>query len=143
MATSHRKKTVGKRTTTANSPLGDRKVKRRKRGATHPSFIDGASPSPAFERPDGKLKAGTRVNIPLGQQEPSQNQQPKRQRDKRPQLSNSMRTRLGPQEHRRPRSLAATAWEAHPDLMVTPMVQNVLPHRDPMVTPMVHNVHHT
>ncbi|KAL6313313.1 hypothetical protein AAG906_019423 [Vitis piasezkii] len=25
--------------------------------------------------------------------------------------------------------------------MVTPMVQNVLPHRDPMVTPMVQNVH--
>ena len=64
----------------------------------------------------------------------------KRQRDKRPQLSNSMRPRLGPQEPRRPRPSAVTAWEAYPDPMVTPMVQNVLPHRDPMVIPMVQNV---
>ena len=64
----------------------------------------------------------------------------KRQRDKRPQLSNSMRAKLGPQEPRRPRPPTATTWEAHPDPMVTPMVQNVLPHRDPMVTPMVQNV---
>ena len=64
----------------------------------------------------------------------------KRQRDNRPQLSNSMRARLGPQEPRRPRPPAATAWEAHPDPMVTPMAQNVLPHRDPMVTLMVQNV---
>ena len=64
----------------------------------------------------------------------------KRQRDKRPQLSNSMRARLGPQEPRRPRPPTATTWEAHPDPMVTPMVQNDLPHRDPMVTPMVQNV---
>ncbi|RVX18330.1 hypothetical protein CK203_006626 [Vitis vinifera] len=42
-----------------------------------------------------------------------------------------MRARLGPQEPRRPRPPAATTWEAHPDPMVTPMVQNVLPHRDP------------
>ena len=63
----------------------------------------------------------------------------KRQRDKRPQLSNSMHARLGPQEPRRPRPPAATAWEVHPDPMVTPMVQNVLLHRDPIVTPMVQN----
>ncbi|RVW85609.1 hypothetical protein CK203_037579 [Vitis vinifera] len=31
----------------------------------------------------------------------------------------------------------ATTWAAHPDPMVTPMVQNVLPHHDPMVQ----NVH--
>ncbi|RVW83239.1 hypothetical protein CK203_039625 [Vitis vinifera] len=59
----------------------------------------------------------------------------KRQRDKRPQLSNSIRARLGPQELRRPRSPVATTWGAHPD----PRVQNVFPHRDPMVT-MVQNV---
>ncbi|RVW51105.1 hypothetical protein CK203_078080 [Vitis vinifera] len=64
----------------------------------------------------------------------------KRQRDKRPQLSNSMHARLGPQEPRRPRPPAATTWEAHPDPIVTPMVQNVLPHHDPMVISMVQNV---
>ncbi|RVX15935.1 hypothetical protein CK203_005789 [Vitis vinifera] len=55
----------------------------------------------------------------------------KRQRDKRPQLSNSMRAKLGPQEPRRPRPPVATTWEAHPNPMVTLMVQNVLPHHDP------------
>ncbi|RVW60111.1 hypothetical protein CK203_086551 [Vitis vinifera] len=39
-----------------------------------------------------------------------------------------MRARLGPQEPRRPRPPAATAWEAHPDPMVTPMVQTVQLH---------------
>ena len=61
----------------------------------------------------------------------------KRQRDKKPHLSDSMRARLGPQEPRRPRPPVATTWGAHPDPMVTPMVQNILPHRDTMVTPMV------
>ncbi|RVW60306.1 hypothetical protein CK203_084062 [Vitis vinifera] len=65
----------------------------------------------------------------------------KRQRDRKSQLSNSMRARLGPQEPGRPRPPVATTWAAHPDPMVTPMVQNVLPHRDPMVTSMVRNVH--
>ena len=64
----------------------------------------------------------------------------KRQRDRKSQLSNSMRARLGPREPGKPRPPAATAWEAHPDPMVTPMVQNVLPNRDSMVTPMVQNV---
>ena len=53
----------------------------------------------------------------------------KRQRDKRPQLSNSMHARLGLQEPRRPRPLVAITWGVHPN----PRVQNVLPHRDPMV----------
>ncbi|RVW21296.1 hypothetical protein CK203_110081 [Vitis vinifera] len=35
----------------------------------------------------------------------------KRQRDKRPQLSNSMHARLGPQQPRRPRPPVATTWE--------------------------------
>ncbi|WJZ90445.1 hypothetical protein VitviT2T_009588 [Vitis vinifera] len=65
----------------------------------------------------------------------------KRQRDRKSQLSNSIRARLGPQEPGRPRSPAATTWAARPDHVVTPMVQNVLPHRDPMVTLMVRNVH--
>ena len=60
----------------------------------------------------------------------------KRQRDKRPQLSNSMHVRLGLQEPRRPRPPVAITWGVHPN----PRVQNVLPHRDPMVTPVVQNV---
>ena len=51
----------------------------------------------------------------------------KRQRDKKPQLSNSMRARLGPQEPGRPRPPVAATWGAHPDPMGTPMVQNVHP----------------
>ncbi|RVW56288.1 hypothetical protein CK203_111210 [Vitis vinifera] len=46
----------------------------------------------------------------------------KRQRDKKPQLSDSMRARLGPQEPRRLRPPVVTTWGAHPDPMVTPMV---------------------
>ncbi|RVW18444.1 hypothetical protein CK203_105234 [Vitis vinifera] len=64
----------------------------------------------------------------------------KRQRDKKPQLSDAMRARLGPQEIGRPRPPVATTWEARPDPTITPMVQNVSPHPDPMVTPMVQNV---
>ncbi|RVX07007.1 hypothetical protein CK203_030443 [Vitis vinifera] len=40
-----------------------------------------------------------------------------------------MRARLGPQEPRRPRPPVATTWGAHPDPMVTPLVQNVPPHQ--------------
>ena len=52
-----------------------------------------------------------------------------------------MRARLGPQEPGRSRPPAATTGAARPDPVVTPMVQNVLPHHDPMVTPTVRNVH--
>ena len=65
----------------------------------------------------------------------------KRQRDRRSQLSNSMRARLGPQEPGRPRPPVATTRATRPDPMINPVVQNVLPHCDPMVTPMVRNVH--
>ncbi|RVW53614.1 hypothetical protein CK203_069022 [Vitis vinifera] len=63
MAPSHRKKTVGKRTTTESSPLGNRKIKRRKRGTTHPGFNFRASSSSVFERPSSEFKARTRINI--------------------------------------------------------------------------------
>ena len=53
----------------------------------------------------------------------------KRQRDKRPQLSGVMHARLGPQEPGRPKLPAATTWGAHPDPMVSPLVQNVPPHQ--------------
>ncbi|RVW72957.1 hypothetical protein CK203_053103 [Vitis vinifera] len=53
----------------------------------------------------------------------------KRQRDKRPQLSDAMRVRLSPQEPRKTRPPVATTWGAHPDPLVTPMVQNVFPYQ--------------
>ncbi|RVW96517.1 hypothetical protein CK203_029630 [Vitis vinifera] len=115
-------------------------------------FVDGASPSSASKgqvansRPElESIYPGTAGAIPeaynVRPHEPPtpMNRAPheessdsthfstKRQRDKRPQLLNSMHARLGPQEPRRPRPPAATTWEAHPDPMVAPMVQNVLP----------------
>ena len=58
----------------------------------------------------------------------------KRQHDRRSQLSNSMRARLGPQEPGRPRPPVAITEATRPDPMMSPVVQNVLPHHDPMVT---------
>ncbi|RVW83149.1 hypothetical protein CK203_044920 [Vitis vinifera] len=52
----------------------------------------------------------------------------KRQCDKRPQFSDAMRTRLGPQGPGKTRPPVVTTWGTHPGLLVTPMVQNVLPH---------------
>ncbi|RVW15660.1 hypothetical protein CK203_075293 [Vitis vinifera] len=46
-----------------------------------------------------------------------------------------MRARLGPQEPGRPRPPAATTGATRPDPMVTPVVQNMLPHRDPWSPP--------
>ena len=63
------------------------------------------------------------------------------QRDRKSQLSSSMRARLGPQEPGRSRPPVVTTWAPRPDPVVTPMVQNVHPHRDPMVTPAMRNVH--
>ena len=53
----------------------------------------------------------------------------KRQRYKRPQLSDAMPARLGPQEPGRPRSPVGTTWGAHHEPLVTHMVQNVPPHQ--------------
>ncbi|RVX08099.1 hypothetical protein CK203_014871 [Vitis vinifera] len=65
----------------------------------------------------------------------------KRQRDRKSQLSSSMRARLGPQEPGRSRPPAATTRAPRPDPMIAPIVQNVPPHRDPMVTLAMRNVH--
>ncbi|KAL6322336.1 hypothetical protein AAG906_007889 [Vitis piasezkii] len=67
----------------------------------------------------------------------------KRQRDKKSQLSSSMRARLGPQEPSRPRPPVATTWAPRPDPINAPMVQNVPPHRDPVVTPQCGTFTHT
>ncbi|KAL6339906.1 hypothetical protein AAG906_034996 [Vitis piasezkii] len=45
-------------------------------------------------------------------------------RDKRPQLSDAMRARLGPQEPGKTRPPVATTWETYPDPPVVPIVQN-------------------
>ncbi|RVW14639.1 hypothetical protein CK203_085436 [Vitis vinifera] len=64
----------------------------------------------------------------------------KRQRDRKSQLSNSMRARLGPQEPGRSRPPIATTWAPRPDPMSPPWCRTCT-HRDPMVTPMMRNVH--
>ena len=53
----------------------------------------------------------------------------KRQRDKRPQLSDAMRSRLGPQEPGKERPLVAATWEAYPNPPVAPTVQNNPPYQ--------------
>ncbi|RVX06113.1 hypothetical protein CK203_018842 [Vitis vinifera] len=55
----------------------------------------------------------------------------KRQRDRKSQLSSSMRARLGPQEPGRSRPPVATTRAPRPDPVIAHMVQNVPPHRDP------------
>ncbi|RVW17462.1 hypothetical protein CK203_085501 [Vitis vinifera] len=161
MASSHRKETVGKRATTESSPPGDRKIERRKRCITHPDFNIRASSTTTFEgqvansRPhrtginiswDNRSYPGAcnvrphepRTPMPRAPREESSDSthfSAKRQRDKKSQLSNSMRARLGPQEPGRSRPPMATTWAPRPDPMATPMVQNVHPYRDPVVTP--------
>ncbi|RVW38390.1 hypothetical protein CK203_090260 [Vitis vinifera] len=138
MAPNHRKKTVGKRTTTESSPPGDRKIKRRKRVLRIQASTSGP---PRRQRSRGQV-ANSR---PDQNQYIRDNRSPRSMQQKdnvrKSQLSNSMRARLGPQEPGRSRPPVATTWAPRPDPMVTPMVQNVHPHRDPMVTPMMRNVH--
>ncbi|RVW87013.1 hypothetical protein CK203_043521 [Vitis vinifera] len=73
MASNHRKKTVGKRTTTESSPPGDRKIERRKRCITHPGFNIRASSTSAFKGQVANSRPQQEPNqYILGQQEPSQ-----------------------------------------------------------------------
>ncbi|RVW59810.1 hypothetical protein CK203_098478 [Vitis vinifera] len=81
------------------------------------------------------------LELPVRKAQTPLNFSAKRQRDKKSQLSNLMRARLGPQEPRRSRPPMATTWAPRPEPMAIPMVQNVHPHRDPVVTPMMRNVH--
>ena len=53
----------------------------------------------------------------------------KSQCDKRPQLSDAMPARLGPQGPGKTRPLAPITWETHPDPLVIPVVRNTLPHQ--------------
>ncbi|RVW80434.1 hypothetical protein CK203_042312 [Vitis vinifera] len=147
MAPSHRKETVGKRKTAESSPPGDRKIERRKRCVTHPGFSIRASSTSAFEgqvansRPQqepesiypgttGVIPGACNVRpheprtpmpqVPREESSDSTHFSAKRQRDKKSQLSNSMRARLGPQEPRRSRPPMATTWAPRPDPMATP-----------------------
>ncbi|KAL6319079.1 hypothetical protein AAG906_001552 [Vitis piasezkii] len=147
MASNHRKKTVGKRKTTESSPPGDRKVKRRKRcqvanSRPEPESIypgtAGAIPGTCNGRPHEPHTPMPRA--PREESSDSTHSQSKR-RDRKSQLSSSMRARLDPQEPGRSRPPVAATWAPRPDPMVTPMVQNVHPHRDPLVTPVMRHVH--
>ncbi|RVW28494.1 hypothetical protein CK203_103977 [Vitis vinifera] len=99
---SHRKETVGKRKTAESSPPGDRKIERRKRCVTHPGFTSG----PLDVSVRGAKPHEPRTPMPRAPREESSDSthfSAKRQRDKKSQLSNSMRARLGPQEPGRSR----------------------------------------
>ncbi|RVX00852.1 hypothetical protein CK203_026450 [Vitis vinifera] len=133
---------------------------------THSSLNVSPPRRQRFKRPGGKLKARTRINIswvnrscprtynarpheprtpmpraPREESSDSTHFSAKRQRDRKSQLSSSMRARLGPQEPGRSRPPVATTRAPRPDPMIAPMVQNVPPHRDPMVTPAMRNFH--
>ncbi|RVW17402.1 hypothetical protein CK203_094158 [Vitis vinifera] len=163
---SHRKKTVGERKTAKSSPPGDGEVKGRKRCVTHSSLNIRSSSSSAFKgqvansrpEPESIYPGSTgavpgaynarphepRTPMPRAPREESSDSthfSAKRQRDRKSQLSSSMRARLGPQEPGRSRPPVATTRAPRPDPMIAPMVQNVPPHRDPMVTPAMRNVH--
>ncbi|RVW64961.1 hypothetical protein CK203_041853 [Vitis vinifera] len=122
MASSHRKETVGKRTTTESSPPGDRKIEeenvvlRIQASTSGPPRRQRSRGQVANSRPQQEPESiypGTTGAIPGACN-----------------LSNSMRARLGPQEPGRSRPPMATTWAPRPDPW-PPHGANVHPHRDP------------
>ena len=73
-------------------------------------------PMPTYHAPQDESLDSTRLSS-------------KRQRDKRPQLSDAMHARLGPQEPGKERPLMATTWEMYPNPLVAPTVWNNPPHQ--------------
>ena len=73
-------------------------------------------PMPMYHAPQDKSSDSTRLSS-------------KRQRDKIPQLSDSMHARLGPQEAGKERPPVAATWETYPDPPVAPIVHNNPPHQ--------------
>ncbi|RVW30694.1 hypothetical protein CK203_097308 [Vitis vinifera] len=136
------KKTVGKRKTAKSSPPGDGEA-RVANSKPEPESIypgsTGAIPGTYNARPHEPRTPMPRA--PREESSDSTHFSAKRQRDRKSQLSSSMRARLGPQEPGRSRPPAATTRAPRPDPMIAPMVQNVPPHRDPMVTLAMRNVH--
>ncbi|RVW65916.1 hypothetical protein CK203_007468 [Vitis vinifera] len=166
MASSHRKKTVGKRKTakallqeterlreenavlriqasTSGPPRRQRSKGQVANSKPEPESIypgsTGAIPGTYNARPHEPRTPMPRA--PREESSDSTHFSAKRQRDRKSQLSSSMRARLGPQEPGRSRPPAATTRAPRPDPMIAPMVQNVPPHRDPMVTLAMRNVH--
>ncbi|RVX07656.1 hypothetical protein CK203_021925 [Vitis vinifera] len=126
MAPSHREKTVGKQATNAGSPPRDSKIEGRKRCVAHPGFIDGP--------PRGQHSRGHKDDTRLYPKLPGRKARTllvSRRRDSGQEtpVSDAMRARLGPQEPGKTRPPVATTWGAHPDPLVTPMVQNFFPHQ--------------
>ena len=107
-----------------------RKAKEQTQGLNQSQYTLG-SRGPSLRRAMLDHKSDTRPCTKLPQEESSDSTRlsSKRQRDKRPQLSDAMRARLNPQEPRKTRPPVATTWGAHPDPLVTPMVQNVFSHQ--------------
>ncbi|RVW14328.1 hypothetical protein CK203_099081 [Vitis vinifera] len=133
MASSHRKKTVGKRTTTESSPPRDRKIKRRKRGITHPGFNIKAPrrviPEACNVRPHKPHTPYLELSV-----RKAQTLLIFQQKDNAIEIPvvkfNARKTR--PQEPGRPRPPAATTWAARPDPVVTPMAGRNLPNEPPV-----------
>ncbi|RVW57322.1 hypothetical protein CK203_079282 [Vitis vinifera] len=153
MASSHRKKTVGKRTTTESSSPKTKRLReenavlRIQASTSGPprrqhsrGQVANSRPEPESIHPEiaGAIPETYNVRphephtpMPQAPREESSDStyfSTKRQRDRKSQLSNSMRARLGPQEPGRPRPPTTTTWAARPDPVVTPMVRNVHSH---------------
>ena len=67
-------------------------------------------PVPMYHAPQDESSDSTRLSS-------------KRQRDKRPQLSNAMRARLGPQEPSKEKSPMTMTWETYPNPPVAPIIR--------------------
>ncbi|RVW71626.1 hypothetical protein CK203_052649 [Vitis vinifera] len=131
------KRQLASEKTAKSSPPGDGEVKGRKRCVTHSSLNIRTSSSSALKGTYNARPHEPRTPMPRAPREESSDSthfSAKRQRDRKSQLSSSMRARLGPQEPGRSRPPVATTRAPRPDPMIAPMVQNVPPHRDPMVT---------
>ncbi|RVX12418.1 hypothetical protein CK203_011745 [Vitis vinifera] len=137
------KRQLASEKTAKSSPPGDGEVKGRKRCVTHSASTSGP-PRRAIPGTYNARPHEPRTPMPRAPREESSDSthfSAKRQRDRKSQLSSSMRARLGPQEPGRSRPPAATTRAPRPDPMIAPIVQNVPPHRDPMVTLAMRNVH--
>ena len=67
-------------------------------------------PVPMYHAPQDESSDSTRLSS-------------KRQRDKRPQLSNAMRARLGPQEPSKEKPPTTMTWETYPNPPVAPIIR--------------------
>ena len=73
-------------------------------------------PLPTYHAPQDESSNSTRLSS-------------KRQRDKRPQLSDAMRARLGPQTPGKERPPTVATWETYPNPSVAPTIRGNPPHQ--------------